>query len=97
MPDTFELVQRTLEFLSRRKNSYRQTFGSPVGQEVLIDLAKFCRANETTFDLDPRVHAAMEGRREVWLRITQHLNLSSEQLYQLYGGNRALTKDNSNG
>lgn len=51
--------------------------------EVLADLARFCRAHESTFHPDARVHAQMEGRREVWLRITEHLGLSPEELLNL--------------
>lgn len=47
---------------------------------VMDDLAKFCRANETTFHADPRIHAVIEGRREVWLRIQMYLNSSVEDL-----------------
>lgn len=71
------------DYLRRRKQNYQLTFKSPAGEQVLADLALFCRANETCFAADPRVHAVAEGRREVWLRIQQHLNLSSEQLYVL--------------
>lgn len=81
-----EAVGRTLDFLRRRKRSYQLAFGSVEGQNVLIDLARFCRANESCYDPDPRIHAALEGRREVWLRIQQHLNLPSEQLYAIYTG-----------
>lgn len=95
---TFEEIRdRTIGFLRRRKTSYQQALMSPAGQDVLIDLARFCRANESTFNTDPRNHALLEGRREVWLRIQQHLHLSSDQLYQLYNGLRALEQDNSNG
>lgn len=76
------------DFLRFRKRDYELTFKQPAAQNVLIDLAKFCRADTTTFDLDPRVHAALEGRREVWLRIQQHLNLSPQQLVALYSGNQ---------
>ncbi len=55
-------------------------------KEVLRDLGKFCRANVTTFNPDPRVHAALEGRREVWLRIVTHLKLSEDELFLLLGG-----------
>lgn len=51
--------------------------------KVLADLAKFCRANESTFHQDPRVHAVAEGRREVWLLIQNYLNLSIEELYEV--------------
>lgn len=82
-----EKVQRAFDFLRRRSVDYRLAFGQPAGQQVLIDLAKFCRANHTCFHEDPRMHAVLEGRREVWLRIQNHLNLTPEQLLALYGGN----------
>ena len=68
--------------------AYVQTFNPELvaNRVVLADLAKFCRADRSTFHADPRVHAALEGRREVWLRIQEHLNLTPEQLAQLYGG-----------
>lgn len=79
-------VMQAFDFLRRRKHSYQLALMSPAGQVVLRDLMKFCRAEESCFDADPRIHAALEGRREVWLRIQQHLNLTSEQLYELYSG-----------
>jgi hypothetical protein len=81
-----ETVQKTLNFLRRRKQNYQLAFMSPAGQEVLQDLIQFCRADRTCFDPDPRIHAALEGRREVWLRIQQHLGLTAEQLLVLYSG-----------
>lgn len=51
---------------------------------VLKDLAKFCRAYDTTFHADARLSAALEGRREVWLRIQKHLNLDADEIYKLY-------------
>lgn len=77
-------IGKTIDFLRRRKRAYQLALASTAGNVVLADLAKFCRANETTWHSDPRIHAALEGRREVWLRIQQHLNLSSEQLFKLY-------------
>ena len=81
-------IIQTFEFLRHRKRSYQLTFdkSQPATQEVLADLAKFCRANEPCFDADPRIHALLEGRREVWCRITQHLHLSTDELYALYKG-----------
>jgi hypothetical protein len=52
---------------------------------VLNDLAAFCRANKSTFHEDPRAHAVLEGRREVWLRIQQHLQLDEDALWKIYG------------
>lgn len=75
-----------IDALKTRQRAYRTIFGSPIGQDILKDLAKFCRANESCFHKDPRVHAALEGRREVFLRIVQHLNLNTEQLLDIYNG-----------
>jgi len=79
------LIDRARNYLARRRTAYVKTFQGPMAEEVLADLAKFCRANQSTFHADPRVHAVAEGRREVWLRITQHLNLTDEQLWRMYG------------
>lgn len=81
-----EAMGHAFDFIRGRKRAYQLAFGSVWGQMVLIDLAKFCRANDSCYDPDPRVHAALEGRREVWLRIQQHINLPSDQLYALYTG-----------
>ena len=66
--------------LRDRQVSYQHALGGAPGQAVLEDLAWFCRADQTTFHPDPRVHALMEGRREVWLRIKEYLDLSPEDL-----------------
>lgn len=70
-----------------RRLSYHQVFNpeSEHVKEVLMDLARFCRANDTTFLPDARAHALLEGRREVWLRIEKHLKLDPEAYWRLYG------------
>lgn len=72
--------------VQRRGEAYRETFRGVLGERVLADLAKFCRANTTCFHMDPRAHAVAEGRREVWLRIQRHLNLTDEQVFNLAQG-----------
>lgn len=84
-----ERAGRLFDFLKKRRLAYQLTFrDNYAAQEVLIDLAKFCRANESTFHEDPRISAVLQGRHEVWLRITNHLHLTSEQLFALYNGNQ---------
>lgn len=75
--------QRKLQGLSF---AYNRVFDkqSPFTHDVLKDLAKFCRAHDTTFHADPRLHAVLEGRREVWLRIQEHLNLTIDQIYEIH-------------
>lgn len=83
-----ETARRAKAFIVGRKGAYGRVF-NPVNRDaelVLRDLAKFCRAHETTFNPDPRMHAVLEGRREVWLRIAQHMNLTDDQLWLLHGG-----------
>ncbi|HVH50493.1 MAG TPA: hypothetical protein VM781_02410 [Candidatus Bathyarchaeia archaeon] len=86
-----ETFRKTFSFLDQRARDYCLTFEKyqPSNQNVLMDLAHFCRANESTFHPNNLIAARLDGRREVWLRIQQHLNLSPEQLMQLYAGNPA--------
>lgn len=81
------MVEQVKAFLQSRRQAYRLVFGghSPHQRAVLQDLHKFCRAGKSTFHADPRVAANLDGRREVWLRIAEHLNLTEDQLYNLYG------------
>ena len=80
-----ELKERALAFLFKRRTSYRRVFLTPEGEKVLHDLARFCRANTSTFHEDPRLAAQLDGRREVWLRIQHQLKLDDDQLWQIYG------------
>lgn len=83
-----ELKDKLRALFSARQQQYRQTFSGPVAEEVLRDLAQFCRANTSTFHEDARLHAVAEGRREVWLRIQQHLRLSPDELWRLTFGDQ---------
>lgn len=81
-----EVVAKTREFLFQRQTAYRLVFAGPSGDIVLKDLAKFCRAGRSTFHADPYAAARLDGRRECWLRIQNHLHLSQEQLWHLQSG-----------
>lgn len=82
-----EKIEIAKDFFRSRKIAYEQTFNldSVQAQAVLKDLALFCRANKTCFDADPRLHALQEGRREVWLRIMEHLKLTPDDYWDKYG------------
>ena len=79
-----EMLAALRRALGAKQHAYRTTFNGPLAQIVLKDLARFCRAHESTFEGDPRGHAQLEGRREVWLRIQEQLRLTPEQLWALY-------------
>lgn len=81
-----DTVQKVREMIGSRSYAYRSLFRAEDkwAKIVLLDLAKYCRAHQSTFDADPRKHAVMEGRREVFLRIQQHIHLTDEQLIDLH-------------
>lgn len=72
------------QFLAGRRYNYQKTFEGPPGEAVLKDLARFCRANETIFHESQRMTDVLVGRREVFLRISHHLNMTEEELFEKY-------------
>lgn len=94
------MTSETLAFLEQRKRSYQLLFGGAFEDPTpaVLDLMAFCRANETCVVaprgalVDRERTFVLEGRREVYLRIQQHLTLTVEQLAELYGA-VAPTKD----
>lgn len=55
-----------------------------VGEHVLADLRDFCGASRATiFDTDPLIMARREGRREVFVRIANMLNLDEGEVQKL--------------
>ncbi len=67
-----------------RRRAYKAAFNNPEGRKVLADLRRFCRATLPTAD-ENNVHITYirEGRREVWLRIMAHLQLTDEDVFKL--------------
>jgi hypothetical protein len=73
-----------LQAILRRKGAYRDLFKGPVSNIVLADLAHFCRAYKTTHAIgDPTGSAQLEGRRQVWLRIQEHIHASDAHIRRL--------------
>ena len=81
--ERLDLFKRKLHGLAF---AYNRVFDkkSPFTEAVLKDLAKFCRAHQTTYHPDPRIHAVLEGRREVWLKIQEYLNMTIDEIYELH-------------
>lgn len=87
-------VSRIVEDKAR---AYRQTFGSPAGQQVLADLQAFCRATEGPYAPGDANETFMRiGALEVWNHISRHLQLTPEQLFALYTG-RMITMEKEDG
>lgn len=84
--------------ITARRIAYRDALlGSdgkltPQAEIILKDLARFCRAHQSTAmrsptgAIDPLASARADGRREVWLRIIEHLALDDRFLVNLREG-----------
>jgi hypothetical protein len=82
---TEKIIEGAKRLLFSKKQAYDALFDPkiPDAKIVLKDLAEFCRADQTCFHADPRLHAVLEGRREVWLRIQKYINLNPDELWEV--------------
>lgn len=79
-----EIWEQAKALLHSKKRAYETIFNEGIDAKIVMqDLAKFCRANETTFHANARVQAHLEGRREVWLHIQKYLQLTPDELWEL--------------
>jgi hypothetical protein len=73
--------------LRARQSAYIRVFSDHAitgdGAVVLADLRRFCRGGQTPWSDDQRVHALLTGRHEVYTRITQHMGMSFDDLWEL--------------
>lgn len=77
--------EKLKEILTDRQRAYMLAFRSDAGAAVLADLAVFCRADETcVVPGDRDLTYVLEGRREVFLRIKAHLDLTEDQLMERF-------------
>jgi hypothetical protein len=77
--------EQALEIFTDCKRAYQLVFGTPAGEAVLADLTPFCRARETCVVPGDRDRTwVLEGRREVFLRIRDYLDLTPEQLVEKF-------------
>lgn len=77
-----EAKQQVRQIIEERKKAYERVFASndPSVRIVLEDLSRFCREHTSCFHPDPRIHARLEGRREIMLRLRRYTNLSVDEL-----------------
>jgi hypothetical protein len=79
-------LDEAIELQTTIKRAYQLVFDNPgSGAAVLLDLGIFCRARETcVIPGDRDLTYVLEGRREVYLRIRDYLDLTPEQLVERY-------------
>lgn len=87
---------RILDWARKLRRSYRLLFWGDDGEikkeytYALNDLRRFCYADKSCLfvnkhnEVDPLKTAALEGRREVWMYLSQILNLTDDQLNLIY-------------
>jgi hypothetical protein len=77
--------EQALQVFTDCKRAYQLAFNTPAGEAVLADLTPFCRAKETCIVPGDRDRTyVLEGRREVFLRIRDYLEMTPEQLVERY-------------
>jgi hypothetical protein len=89
LSEQYDADQAVENYLRNRARAYRAVFSTQACTEgdlefVMLDLAHFCRAFTSAYAPDQRDHALLEGRREVFLRIFDHVSLSHDVLMQRY-------------
>ncbi len=79
--------------------AFREVFNSPAGTfYVLPALADFCGAAEhAPKDGDLFKQGRAAGRRDVWLYLQEHLNMTEEELYGMLKGQPILKPRMTNG
>lgn len=74
-----------LEYFSEWKVAYQLAFGNARETPAFADLAMFCRERQTCVVPGDREQSyVLEGRRQVILRLQNFLDLTPEQLRDLY-------------
>ena len=100
------MLERFAQFRSRlgrlwtineMSNAYRLTFRNQTASRfVLPDLSEFCHAMEVApKDSDLFVQGRAAGRRDVYMRIAEWLNLTEDELFAIHQGRSILRSDNN--
>ncbi len=63
--------------------AYKRVFRSPAGQQVLQDLAQFCRSFETAYQENDRLTYVTIGRQEVFWRIANLIDVKLDDMFKL--------------
>jgi hypothetical protein len=86
-------IHRQQAALRARREAYVRVFSDhPIAGDaaiVLGDLRRFCRGGQTPWSDDARVHALLTGRNEVYTRITQHMAMNFDDLWEVLNGGQS--------
>lgn len=98
---SFDRLSEFVSRLGRRltvrqlRSAYNLTFRTPSGTNyVLPDLSEFCHAQEPAPRDDSLfAQGRAAGRRDVWLRIQEHIHLTDEELVAVYAHRLSVTAE----
>jgi hypothetical protein len=80
----FRSISGAVAHLNRRRQLFRAAFASKEGRPVLLDLARFCGAFDTSYSpSDSHETAFREGMRNVWLYIVRQLEMTDAEVIEL--------------
>ena len=71
------------EFWMQQKQIYHRAF-MPLDSLLMKDVSRFCKVKVTVARDNPNLTYLLEGRRQFFLRIQQHLELDEEALAALF-------------
>jgi hypothetical protein len=69
-------------FIKGKEDAYRACLKTELGETVLADLRVFCNGTQSNFSTDALEMARMEGRREVFTRVMNYLNVDYSEYYK---------------
>ncbi|MCK5133506.1 MAG: hypothetical protein KAR40_15305 [Candidatus Sabulitectum sp.] len=86
--EAHQVAEREYRSLSA---AFKRVFGEgqPLPDDagrIRVFLARFCRADTSTFDKDARVHALLEGRREVYQLVYDLVGMREDDIVRKYEG-----------
>lgn len=79
--------------LDKKRRAYQQVFEGPHGEEVLKDLAEFCGMHRDCFNQCPYTMAHNTGVRKAFLRIQNMLNVTDDQIWEIFENERKQRTD----
>lgn len=84
-------MSKEVEDLDKKRRAYKTLFESPQGKEVLKDLAQFCGMHRDCFNENAIIMAHNTGLRKAFLRIQNMLNVTDQQIWEMFEYDRQRT------
>jgi len=77
----FDIKSAIRRSISNKQKAYKLSLQNEMGKEVIADLRIFCNGTKSNFSNDPLQMARMEGRREVFNRVMEFMEVDFANYY----------------